>query len=103
MLLTLLTAISSGTLLVGAVTGAKYEHVGVGGYAVSVAIGLLLAAGNYWMVLQLAGRIAARVERHSQALYLWYLRALYVIAALWIPFGTLIGQKVTIGLLRLIV
>jgi hypothetical protein len=102
MLWTLLTTISSATFIVGAMISAKHARAGLGGYAFAIAIGLLLGACSAWALYAVGDAVADRSKRYSESVQEWCFRALYLAAAVWIPFAAFLGNWVTSVAMRFV-
>jgi hypothetical protein len=94
MLWTLLTVMSSGTIFIGALIGAKDAQARFGGFAIAVIVGLLQACFNTWMLYRISDAIAYRSSRYSQSAQEWCFRVLYAAAALLVPVATFFGNRI---------
>ena len=100
MLLTLLAALSSATFFASAVLAAKHEHATLGGYLLSIVVGLVLAACNAWAIYK-AGAVLARVTASSpKARQEWSGRAFFLLILLWSPLAAFLGNWVTSAVMR---
>jgi hypothetical protein len=87
----------------GAVDSARRAGVGYAGYALAVVSGLVIGACcafGMWKLGKMVGTRTSRLEPDSGQL--WYFRALYFSALLWIFLAAVLGKWVTVGLLRLV-
>jgi hypothetical protein len=103
MLWTLLTVTSSVTFIASAVLSAKHANAGFGSYVLAITVGLLLGVGNALAMYKVSGTVASRSKQYSQSLQEWCFRALYLAAAMWIPFAAFLGDWVTSAAMRLVV
>ena len=102
MLWTLLTLISSLTLIVSAVMTPKQANAALGGYALAVIVGLVLAACNLWALERVCASVDGRVHRASRAQQEWFLGVLYLAAAAWALVSPLVGARLTSAVFELI-
>jgi hypothetical protein len=102
MLWTLLTLISSLTFLLAAVVTAHNAKVAFGGYAVAIAVGLVLGLSNAWALERVAAVAGDRLERESEKFREWCLGVLYVAAAVWALVAASLGAWITSAAMRLI-
>ena len=103
MLWTMLILMSSIDFFLGTVGMARHVKAGLGGYAVTIVAGLILAVCNAWAVYQ-AGEIAiARVERYSESRREWGVRALFTALFLWCFVAVALGAYVGHMFVRLAV
>lgn len=100
MLLTLLAAVSSVTLLVSAVLAARHEHAALGGYLLAIVVGLLLAACNAWMIYKAGNLLANRTSSSSKPRQEWFGRAFFLVILLWLPLAAFIGGWVASAVMR---
>ena len=101
MLLTMLALLSSTTILVGSVLAANFNNVGFGGYSLAIAIGLLLAASNLWIVHRsgflLADLTRAKSDRRQDS----FGKAFAAALLLWAVCAEFLGYWVSSIALRL--
>jgi hypothetical protein len=102
MLWTLLTLTSSLCLFVGAVGAATHAHAGAGGYALTIAAGIVLAVCNAWVFEQVARAGLLFFEHRSRSFERWCGGAVFVAAYLWGLVAVVIGQHVGSLLVRLV-
>ncbi len=101
MLWELLVAIGSVTFVVSAVQSARYANTGPGGFALLVAVGLILAVVYEWAAHKFADAIDDRKNQWSESAQRWCLRGLYMGPVLFLPFAALLGEYLSLNLLRL--
>jgi di/tricarboxylate transporter len=82
MLWTLLTAMTSVAFFATAVATAKHAKAGLGGYAVAIIIGSLLAIGNAWGMYKVADIIAGLPISYSETREEWLGRAIFLLVLL---------------------
>jgi len=101
MLWELLVAIGSAMFVVSAVQSARYANTGPRGFALVVAVGLILAVVYEWVAHKFADAIDHRKDRWSESARRWCLRGLYIGPVLFLPFAAALGEYVSLNLLRL--
>lgn len=67
MFFTLLAAMTSATVLAGALLAAHNDHASSGGYLAGIIVGILLATLNFWIVHSGALLLARRANSKSQS------------------------------------
>jgi len=90
-----------------ALASAKYAEVGLGGYALALAVGLVVGvacayvmwATHKIVVSNLGGR---RERERSTSQREWYFGAFYLAKIFWILFAGLLGGWASLSLLRLV-
>jgi hypothetical protein len=101
MLWELLVAIGSVMFVVSAVQSARHANTGPGGFALVVAVGLIFAVVYELAAHKFADALDDRKNRWSESAQRWCLRGLYLGPVLFLPFAALLGEYVTLNLLRL--
>jgi|SRR5579859_985899 len=101
MLWTLLVLISSADFLAGAIMAAKERHAGLGGYVLSVIIGLILFALNFWTLEKTSQYFVHRIQPFSERAQEWLFRLLYACVFLWGFLAVLIGERIATNALRI--
>ena len=87
--------------LSGALASASLLRVGLGGYAFSVVIGLLLGFGCAGIMLKVGSLVHTRLKKSEVSVRERYFRLLYFGAMAWIVFALFLGLWVTSPLLHL--
>jgi hypothetical protein len=90
MLLILLAILSSTTLLVGAISAVGEQHAGIHG-SVALALALILAATNFFLVRRAGLSMANITTAKSEAVQAWYGKAFCFVILLWAVCGGFIG------------
>lgn len=101
MLLILLALMSSTTFLVGAVSSASSQHVGLVGYLLATVIGLALATFNFWMVRRAGFLLAGLPHSGSERLEDRLGQAFCLIVLLWTGCAGFVGFWAASAALRL--
>ena len=101
MLWELLVAIGSVMFVVSAVQSARHASAGPGGFALVVAVGLILAVVYEWAAHNFTDAIDDRKNHWSESGQRWCLRGLYIGPVLFLPFAAILGEYVSLSLLRL--
>src|SRR5262245_10112826 len=101
-LLELLTAMTSVAFFASAVATAIHAKAGVGGYALTIIIGLSLAICNAWMCYKLGGILADLSSAYSETRQEWYGRAFCLFGLLWLLVGAVLTSIATSTLMRLV-
>lgn len=100
MLLTLLAAGSSLTVLTSAVLAAGRARAGLGGYIIACSIGFAMAALNGWAVYKVGGLLALRSRSWSTTRQEWSGRVFTFVMVVWLPFAAFLGDQVASAFLR---
>lgn len=88
--------------IVVAVESAKHAKAGFGGYALGIAIGLLLGVFNFWVITsKVFDAVDNLLEGSSERVKQWCLGALFLAVVLWVFLAGVIGEWVTSAVLRL--
>jgi hypothetical protein len=86
----------------GAVESAKHAKAGFSGYALAIAIGLLLGVFNFWAITYKVNEaVDGLLERYSERVQQRCAGALFLAAALWILFAGVFAEWVTSAAIRL--
>jgi hypothetical protein len=101
MLWELLVAIGSAMFVVVAVQSARHSNTGPGGFVLVVAVGLALAVAYEWVAHKFADVFDKSKSCWSESAQKWCLRGLYIGPVLFLPFPALLGEYVSLKLLRL--
>lgn len=76
----------------------------LGGYALAVVSGLVIGACCAFGMWKLGKMVWIRTSKLGpDSGQLWYFRALYFSAILWIFLAAVLGKWITVGLLRLVI
>jgi hypothetical protein len=87
----LLIALCFAMPIGGALASAKLAKTGFVGYALSVAVGLVLGLLLAWIMRTVGKIIAARIKQSPRSPEERYFRVLYFAAMLWIALGLFLG------------
>jgi hypothetical protein len=101
MLWELLVAIGSVMFLVAGVQSARQVNAGPGGVALVVSIGILFALAYEWAAHKCADVFDNSKNRWTESAQKWGLRVMYFAPVLFLPFAALLGEYVSLTLLRL--
>ena len=88
--------------LVAAVAIANQSHTGVGGYALSIGLGLILGAGSAWAMWGVGERVGSAVRGYPEPKRETYFRALYVSAIAWLIVVTIVSSVLVSATIRLL-
>lgn len=86
----------------GALASAKLAKADLTGYALSVAVGLILGLLLAWIMREVGRIIAAHIKRQPELVQERYFRALYFTATLWIVLGLFLGSWVSSAAMRFV-
>ena len=81
----------------------KDARAGFGGYALAIAIGLVLGVCNAAVLERVGAAAHDRSQRYSERLREWWLGALYVAVVAWVLVAGFLGAWLTSLAIRLIV
>jgi hypothetical protein len=99
MLWTLLIAISSLCIPMGALDQVHRAGGGMAAYLVTSVLGIALAAGDVWLWLQIAASVERRISGRAEEVKERFLRVVYAVAFLWsvpsLALGVWLGMVAT--------
>ena len=94
--------LGSASFMGAALAAARIVNGGVGSYVVAGISGLLMAIGNWWMWSKISDAVDDYLKPLSELQQERYLPRVYLIAAIWVPCGGVLGVPITLAILRLV-
>jgi hypothetical protein len=101
MLWTILNAICFLVCILGSVGAARHAKTGLIGYALAVAIGLVLGGAFTWIMWMVGKRVAVTIRPYEDARQKLYSGVLLFAAALWILLALFVADHLTSVTMRL--